>query len=93
MFPPPPLPPLFGTLTVTWHEELLPLASVDCTVIVYTRAPPELDFVAASNAVRLPVIWISPGAVTSLHVIETIFVTGAGSQLSETDADTVTGAN
>src|SRR6266404_6370713 len=46
--------------------------------------------VAMRLAVRLPVIWMSPGAVGSSLVMEVILVNGAPSQLSETAAETVT---
>src|SRR5689334_12613322 len=54
------------------------------------RPFPEPFLEAIKFAVRLPVIWMSPGEVASLLVIEVILVKGAASQLSDTAAETVT---
>ena len=87
--------PLFvlPTTTVTNPVELLPEASAACTVMVYVLVLPELPLEAASVAVRLPVIWMSPGNVGWSQSIAMIFATGAGSQLSDTTAETVTGTS
>src|SRR5262245_863091 len=54
------------------------------------RPFPEPFREAIKFAVKLPVIWMSPGEVASLLVMEVILVKGAASQLSDTVAETVT---
>src|SRR6266404_464006 len=72
-------------------SELFPDASEHRMVIVYTRPPPAGFRVAARFKVRSPVIWTSRGSEVSLHETPMIFPVGAGSQLSETETEIVTG--
>src|SRR5438552_1109283 len=62
-------------------------------MIVYILPVPDGFRVAASVAVRLPVIWISPAATDSFAVIEMILLTGSVSQLSEAVTLTVMGTS
>src|SRR5260370_36798540 len=58
---------------------------------VYVRPVPEPSLSARRLAVRLPVICASDEEMDSLLVIPVILHTGLGSQLSDTETDTVTG--
>ena len=78
-------------MTVAFAAALLPEASVHWMANVYVRPLPEPSLSARSLADRLPVICASDEEMDSLLVIPVILHTGLGSQLSDTETDTVTG--